>query len=1064
MDTAAAPDFLAEVRALHERGLFLQAWRLGTGRLGALESWRGAEGLIMAARLAEALGSPVLSHVLIRRMWRLHPGGVRAAYYYSGLVVERRGLLAAWEFLRKLRGPEDADPDALSSLLTRRAEVAMRLRDFEAAGRLVDEADRTEPGSAWVACTRARLLEAEDRCEPSLVEARRALELRPWYRPAVQHAAQMLDKLGRRGEALALLADAAGHLECGFVHAHRAQLLQDEERHREALESYDRFEELAALLSRRGRRWLAARRADLHYRLGDLERAEASARQVGNGFYTGFAERLAAKPAAAGRTTLPVPFVRQDHATCAPATLTAIARFWGRPAEHLEVAEEICYDGTPTYSFRKWAEDRGWAVRQFAVTWESAVALIDRGVPFALTTVAAMSAHMQAVMGYDALRRTFLIRDPGDPAHHEFVAEKLLKDQRAYGPVGIALVPGDRRGSFDGLDLPEAGLYDRLHALQLALAGHDRARAAALADETAALAPGGRLAIEARRALACYDSDPAGSLRCVDELLALFPDDVNLKAHKLQNLVGLTRQDERRRLLIELCAQLRPHPSLLNMLAEDLRCDAREHARTRRLLDRAIRLWPSNARAFGIAADLCWTQRRLEEGLELFRLAACIEDKDETHAMEYFRASRFLGRTDEAVRHLEERFARYGRLSGMPGRTLYQACATLDRKQQAFAHLEAAMALRPDDAELRVFAAEAYGSIGDFARADAILEQVRDRASGHAWLRTSATLACWRGELSAALELWQRVLENQPMALDAHRSVARLLAETRGIPAALEHVGAAAERFPYCYPLLQLRIEWLRDEDDAGHEQATRRLLQAFPDDVWARRELALILSERGRTAEALEEVAAAARIEPNDPGNFHVRGLVYHRAGQPEPARQCFRHAVRLFADAELSIRALLGACETAAERREALAFVRAELVRQTLFGQGLLAYRNGAQGTLEPDEILATLREALAARPDLWEAWSAMVAQLLDANWPEEARKTAREAVERFPLLPRTHLDLATACGACGAIDEQIEALRRALTMAPGWSWAARELSTALQHGGQSAEIGRASCRERV
>src|SRR4029078_11346090 len=89
------------------------------------------------------------------------------------------------------------------------------------------------------------------------------------------------------------------------------------------------------------------------------------------------------------RVGLKVGFVRQHHMTCAPATLSAISRFWSMPADHLEVAEAICYDGTPAHSERRWAEDHGWATVEFSVTWDAARALIDRGVPFTLTTVEA---------------------------------------------------------------------------------------------------------------------------------------------------------------------------------------------------------------------------------------------------------------------------------------------------------------------------------------------------------------------------------------------------------------------------------------------------------------------------------------------------------------------------------------------------------------------------------------------------------------------------------------------------------------------------------------------------
>ena len=80
-------------------------------------------------------------------------------------------------------------------------------------------------------------------------------------------------------------------------------------------------------------------------------------------------------------------FVRQHHETCVPATLAAISRYWSMPADHLQVADEICYNGTSAYSERKWAREHGWAVREFTVTEPAAAALIQRGVPFTFTTV-----------------------------------------------------------------------------------------------------------------------------------------------------------------------------------------------------------------------------------------------------------------------------------------------------------------------------------------------------------------------------------------------------------------------------------------------------------------------------------------------------------------------------------------------------------------------------------------------------------------------------------------------------------------------------------------------------
>ena len=141
-----------------------------------------------------------------------------------------------------------------------------------------------------------------------------------------------------------------------------------------------------------------------------------------------------------------VPFVRQHHLTCSPASFASLTEFWGRPVDHLALARAITYDGTPGFKERKWAEENGWATREFRVTWDAGVGLLDSGLPFTLVTVGAESAHEQVVTGYDARRGVFLIRDPGGPLPSEFLAGPLLEDQEVVGPRGLLAVPGDQAG------------------------------------------------------------------------------------------------------------------------------------------------------------------------------------------------------------------------------------------------------------------------------------------------------------------------------------------------------------------------------------------------------------------------------------------------------------------------------------------------------------------------------------------------------------------------------------------------------------------------------------------
>ncbi|HXG12163.1 MAG TPA: tetratricopeptide repeat protein [Gemmataceae bacterium] len=1040
MEIAASE--LTTIHDLYSRGLCLQAYRRAEA-LAPLREWTGTAARILAGRLAYNLGAPRLANWHHFHAWRKEPTHPEACYYYARLLLQRRGPLSAWKFLRRIGDLPDAPPPVRSDWLAFHGCVTGLFRDFEAAEAWLAKAEAVSPDRPWICLERATLLEMEDRYEGALAACRRALELQPWYRPAVQSAAHALQLLGREREALDLLTEASQRIESGPVVLQLAAWQIELGHYADAAASYERYVELSPLMEKEVAEWLAARRSDTAYYLGDFARAAEFAKQVNDPFFQKMAERLAAPSADGKRVLLPVGFVRQHHQTCAPATLAAISRFWQMPADHLRVAEAICYDGTPNHSERQWAEENGWLTREFTVSWDSAVALLDRGVPFTLTTVEPASAHLQAVIGYDSRRGTLLIRDPYERHCGEFIVENLLERYRSAGPRGMALVPREKAELLDGLDLPDAPLYDHFHQLQLALRAHDRDRAEQCQAALQAQAPEHRLTVLARRVLAGYDADPAGALAAAEQMLKLYPDDVLAQLTKVSCLRELGRREERLALLKQMCDKPDSDPVCWQQYAQELAADAREHVQAMRLLRRAIRCRPTHASIYSFLANLLWDQRRFEEAVELYRIAACLDDKDEGLARSYFIASRHLRQTDTALQFLRHRYQRLGKRSSLPARTLFWAYSQLEQAPQAFEVLEEALQLPSADGDLRLFAAEMYATCGKSGRAAELLEAARGQTQHAAWLRTAASLASLRGDLPAALGLWRQVLEAEPLAVDAHRSVVRLLAETDSRAAALEHLRQTCERFPHHYALHQLWIEWLRDEGAAACEPVVRRLIEAHPTDAWARRELALVLADQGRFDAAYDQLEVARRLEPAHISYYLVRARVCSLAGRPAEAKKAYREAIRLSADSELAIAELVNACDTLAERREALAFIESELERQVLFGDGLLAYREHAQYTLEPEELLGLLRRALEARPDLWHAWSAVVRQLTVMGRLDEAEELARQAAGRFPLLPRVWLDLALVCRERRDADGEKDALEHALQINPGWGIAVRQLA---------------------
>ncbi len=601
--------------------------------------------------------------------------------------------------------------------------------------------------------------------------------------------------------------------------------------------------------------------------------------------------------------------------------------------------------------------------------------------------------------------------------------------------------------------MPDAARWDQLHALDAALVAHRPGEAQQIFAQLREAVPEHRLVRDARRRLALYDRNPTEHLAAVEGLLAIQPEDQSLQLERLGCLRELARREERLAIYREQCAKSETHPLFWQQYAQELRSDARRHDDAVWLLRRAIRRWPTEGANYYILAGIYWDQRRFDEALELYRLAACLDDKEEKFAHAYFLAANSLKQTERALRFLRERFERFGRKSSLPARTLYSAYVLVERTPEALAVIEEAMARRPDDGELLLYAADAYlsSSSEQLPRAQALLQQAQAKCPPAAWLRTAARMAQREGRLAESLDYWRQSLERQPLAMDAHAAVTQLLAETQGRAAALDHLAQTAHRFPHYHPLHELWIEWLRDEPPEVRDPVLARILAENPDDAWLRRESALWLSDQRRFSEAWEQLALAAQIDPLCPSYHLVRSHLLRAENRIDEARQALRQTIELSVDNDLAIAELIQLCETIDQRREVLAFVKDQLVRQVIFGDGLLAFRMHAREALEPDEVLTLLRDAWQARPDLWHAWSALVGQLLDMSRLDEAWELACQATERFPLVPPLWLDRAAVSRARGDSQAEHEAVQTAYQINPDWTTAVHRLCDVNERRGE-------------
>ncbi len=815
--SAAPSSQLGIVLELYEKGQYIDAFEAGKV-LGPLAEWRSAEGRVMAGRLANNLGAPRLGRALHWLALREFPEHPYCQYYGAMAYWSRFGPTRAWERFRLVELAESADARVRADWLAMKALMLASFRDFSRADKLLIEALELDPDSSWLHVELCEILDRQDLHEEALRAAREALKLQPWFRPAIQSAGHKLVQLRRDDEALALLTEATRHLQSGDVWCQLGMLQQELKQFDEAWSSFveaERFWPLASADSHH-KQWLAAQRSDIAYYRGDYSHALALAREVDRPFYKRLVEELEkvelAPPKRDPRVQLPVPFIRQHHETCAPATLTALAQFWNKSIKHEEVVERICYEGTQACDERRWAEENGFYAREFRITRDSADALIRAGVPFTLNTVEPSSAHLQAIVGIDELRGTFLIQDPSERHVGEGAIEKLLERYASTGPRGMVMLPLPEQSRIAAIELPDAEMYDWHYRVDRALAEHRREDAILALDAMGRLDSGThRLLLQSQMALARYDGNQPLLLELAEELLKQFPNDANLHLIRLACLSDLGRRDQRLDILRELCSGENSHPVFWTRLAAELMDDARDHAEAERKLRSALRFGQTDGRAMNMYANLLWNRNQRDEALDFYRLAASVNDKDESQARNYFVAARYMRQADLALEWLEDRKQRFGARSSMPGRTLAWAYDQLELTQQALDLLDETAVQHPDDGDLRCYVALTLGRYNRPDDAAAHLQAARGKTSEANYLRSAAALCYYQGSLEQSRDLYRQVQVLEPLDVATCERLVSLDMDLDGNDEAEKNLRAAVLKFPHSNALRVLLIQWLRN-------------------------------------------------------------------------------------------------------------------------------------------------------------------------------------------------------------------------------------------------------------
>ncbi|MCK5945116.1 MAG: C39 family peptidase, partial [Planctomycetes bacterium] len=639
--------------------------------------------LQLAHDLSWWLGFETRRQWLGRRITRCHPDKLWARMRAIFDRLRRGHLLWCYEQLLDDATPAPVDDHDARWYELARARVLTSVRRFPHAHEALDRAVERYGDDPNLHRERAWVCWAEDDTDTAMEACVRAQQAWPNDTFLPEQESWFLLQSRRTDAALARLHALCERVQCPSLELQYADALVeagDLAHGRARLERLisdmplDRGQQIGANM-------LLAR---VHRRMGDSRTALQWMRKAGPRMRK-WQERLATfldqQPAADGRLVLPVPFVRQDHVTCSPATMSSLLAYAGMNVEQREIAASITYDGTPSHAEMRWARERGLGIWFFQFDLEVAHRLLDLGLPFALSTRAETMGHRQAVCGYDRGLGTLIVRDPNFPSMQEVDATWLEDHMRSRGGDCALLLPADQADRVPVDLLPHHEEMMLLQEMREAYSVRDLPRAESIgADLLARESSTARF--EAACQIAYEHEDRRERLRLYRERCEQHPDDPFWQYHYAVELRAQDRWQPFVELLERHASGRSPH--LMLMLAEHLRHAAPTRQRAEALARRVAQRMPTRAMPVKVIADICWGDPdRRERALALYEMCASLEPHDEQLAESLALAFAQLGRREQGLAFLRARVERLGDRRWQARATLARGLVEAHRHDEA---------------------------------------------------------------------------------------------------------------------------------------------------------------------------------------------------------------------------------------------------------------------------------------------------------------------------------------------------------------------------------------------
>ncbi|MEB2286375.1 MAG: tetratricopeptide repeat protein [Myxococcales bacterium] len=238
-------------------------------------------------------------------------------------------------------------------------------------------------------------------------------------------------------------------------------------------------------------------------------------------------------------------------------------------------------------------------------------------------------------------------------------------------------------------------------------------------------------------------------------------------------------------------------------------------------------------------------------------------------------------------------------------------------------------------------------------------------------------------------------------------------------------------------------LTWRRATIFADQETLWRDVIAKNPAASMAHINLAMWLQQRGRGPEALAELAAALRLEPDDAEVHGDIGVVLASLGRSAEARRHLERALALAPASPLAHNNLANALAAAGDLAAAADHYRTAIRLRPRYPEAENNLANVLVHQNRIDEALRHYEAALAIDPDYADAHANLASVLAAVGRGSEAIPHYRRALALRPGTASLHNALGLELARRGEREAAIAELEKALALAPGYDEARSNLA---------------------